>query len=353
MRVDKKGQELYKKFGSEKIIIQSKDRNFEIKFMKSYIWIYPLVIVVGVLLNIPMILMILSNFQKLIAGIIFFVFCIITAIVFLSQKYLVYFEENYLIIKNIFKIKVFDLNKYPRIYIRQRIYNNSYDKVGRIDREIETYDLYIEQGNVSEKFDIGICGYDKIESFINNLEMRTKQECSEEQWSVSRSDRERQLLEYRDFLDNQGKIIGVKKAGKRMTINKRENFSFYILFIPLVLLIIFEIFLLSVKEYVSFWLILVGVIINIGALIVKYNTNIIKISYSDESIKIDKYRLRYKESDIKIAISASQMPYFSDKYIYNLLILGTNSEYSIYLGNAKQSDVGKFIDNIYFENNNH
>ena len=87
-----------------------------------------------------------------------------------------------------------------------------------------------------------------------------------------------------------------------------------------------------------------------GALIVKNSSNKIKVSYTDNSIKIDKYKLNYKENNIRLKIVAIQLQNLKEKYKYKLQILSQKNTYSVSLGNAKEIEIGEFIDNLIFLN---
>lgn len=346
---DKKGRKIKEQLGEEKIIVDIKNKDFRIKFFKSYAWLFPLIITLSILINIGNFNIILSNSEKVIGLIIFAVSILSTIILFCSESCKIYFEEDYLILENkLRKKKIFDINKYPRIYIRRRVYwvnlNNS-----RGYEQKETYDLYIEQNNELLTLDIKTCGYEKIQQFIENLEMKSHQNSTEQEWKFSVNDREKIMSGYMKFLNMQGRIIGVKDENKKIRMRKKENLSIIILIIILIIIIDYELTLLKVNAYFASLLVLVGIIINIGAIINKMNSNNIKISYVDGSIIIDKYKLKYKEKNIRITITATQTPYTKGKYDYDLQIMGERNTYSLPLGKAEESKIGEFIDNLNFE----
>jgi len=350
MRRDNIGREIYNKLGSEKIIVGIKDSNVKVKFMTTFIWAIPLVVTLGILLNLVNFYKILTETQMLIVLSIFIVAIISTITILGTQVFKLYIKDNFIIVENYFKMKKYiDINKYPRIYIRQHIYENYRDNnTGIFERgpiTIEKYYLYLEQNKTLIKLDTNTNG---VKELLDSLILKDRTECTQQEWNFSVSNREQKMSEYMKYL-KQGRIIGVKDKNKNVIISKKQTTLCYILTIVLILLIVFEIFLLSEKAYGASIFILFGIILDIGALIVKINSNKIKISYIDDCIKINKYKLNYKENNIKLELIAMQLPVSKEKYEYSLQILGQKNKYTLSLGKAKENEIGEFIDNLILE----
>lgn len=163
----------YQDLGIKQIIYGIKDQTFKINFIKSYIFIIPLAILIGAFSSLS-IFNLLPPLIKIIATIIIFITMIITILAILSQWYQIYFNDTNLILQNkLKKKKIIDIAKYPIIYViscEHTMYNPStqYDYISK------SYDLYIEQNDIKIKLDVDAVGGNKIDRLINNLEMKSK-----------------------------------------------------------------------------------------------------------------------------------------------------------------------------------
>ena len=352
INIDEIGRNVKEQFGEEKIIVGIKNKEIKIKFLKSYIWIIPLIITLGIILNIGMINIIFTEAEKNIVLIIFCITLLSSMILYFYESCKIYFEDDYLILENKLRMKkYYDIKRFPRIYIRQHSYDG-YSNLSESYKTRMTYKLYLEQNNDLLKLNIKTCGVENIQKLIENFQMKNREECTQEEWNFSVNNKELKMFEYMKFLNTRGEIIGIKDKDKNMEISKKQNLPIYILTIILILVIYIELWMLKEELYVLSIFVLLGIIINIGALITKNNDNKIKISYKDNIMKINKYLLRYEEKKIRINIKAMQTPYAKEKYEYSLQIKGEKKDYIIFLGNANEIEVGQFIDNINFKETN-
>lgn len=96
---DKIGRRIYNDFGGEKIAVGIQDKNLNIKFFKSYLWGFPLCVMLGFLLNLKMLEVILKDLQYMLAIVIFIIATIITIITILSSRCKIYYEGENLILE--------------------------------------------------------------------------------------------------------------------------------------------------------------------------------------------------------------------------------------------------------------
>lgn len=359
---NKQAKEIYQQFNSEKIISGIKEPNLQIKFIKSYIWIFPLFILLGFILNFG-ILQILSETERIMAYIVAIIVAILSVLGFLSQFYKLYFDDNNLILENkLNKRIVIDINRYPRIYIRHQVYD-SYNHTTEMYETRHRYDLHIEQDNDDIVLDIRTIGSNKIALFLKSIETKERQDINESQWQDSSSEKEKTFSNYMTFLSKQEKIIGVKDSSQKMRINNDSNIKkrFKICTILVIVAFILDYvvnFVFHVSDASIFKNFFMGIGCFLGVfdffflvmLIDKGKDKSLKISYpSNESIKINKYLLNYKKNNIMIGIRAIQIPTSFEKYNYMLIIRGENNSYSIELTLQHEKQLGEFIDNLIFE----
>lgn len=346
---DKIGRRIYNDFGGEKIAVGIQDKNLNIKFFKSYLWGFPLCVMLGFLLNLKMLEVILKDLQYMLAIVIFIIATIITIITVLSSRCKIYYEGENLILENgLRKKKYISIKEYPRLYIRQHIYTTNNTTKDTFS-ERECYNLYIEQNEQLIKLDIRVCGYEKIEKLINSLEFKEKSECTKQEWNSSVNEREKKMFAYKEFLDGQKRIVGVVDTEKNMKIDKNKNIGLYFLNLLLIFCIFIIIICMIEKIYeVVIAISLINILI-IGGIITKIMKRKIKISYKEDEINIDKYKLNYRENNIRLSINMIQFPIVKEKYEYSLVIIGEKDKYAIPLEKAKISEIGEFIDNIIFE----
>ncbi len=170
-------RKIYKDFGEEKVILDIKNTNLEVKFIKSYISIL-IYALIGIALGIN-IIRIKNGIFAYIA--IFFIMAFFIRGV-LSQICKIYFCKTGIILENkLNKRKIIDIEKYPRIYIKYKKYLN-YDNDLRRERNTENYILCIEQNENKIELDIKEVGSDKIRRILNNFEMKKREDVTDSQW---------------------------------------------------------------------------------------------------------------------------------------------------------------------------
>lgn len=348
---NKQAKEIYQQFGDEKIICGIKNPNLKIKFMMSYIWLFPVCIILGFILNQNM-LQILDDSHKVIAFIELFSVIGIAILGFLCESYTVYFEDNSLIFKNkLNKKKIIDINKYPRIYIRYRK-NYSYDSDNRRYQQREEYDLHIEQNNNIIILDIRIIGGEKVSLLLDSFQMKEESEVSESQWQSSANEKEKKFYSIMKVLNSKKRIIGVRDTSKNMKIKISSLIIFNFLKIVLIASICLFIYLLFIKEWIIASYIIAFIFVLIVVLIEEKGSLYIDISYpSKNSIKINKYLLNYKDNNVMIYLVGVQLPKLYQKYNYKLVLSGIEKKYTIDLTGASEEKIEEFISNLIFQEN--
>lgn len=334
-------RKLYNNYGSEKIIYSIKNTNLKINIFDFKIFFFIFLIDLGSILD-------LLNSGSLIG---FIIVMSLSIIVYCTIQKTLYFDDNNnLILENkLKKKKIIDISKYPRIYIR---YKESYS----LDRNIQWYELHIEQNNIDIVLDIDFFNVTKIESFLDNLQTKELDEVSETEWELSENDKEKTFSSYMKFLNTKGKIVGVKDTTISTTL--KRNFGKPILYL-LCLLFVFIAYWAIIsfpdahkyREYtVPVLLIALDLIIAFG-IVKQYEYSAIRISYPSENlIRINRYLLDYKNSDIRLDIKGSRTPQTYEKYEYTMLILGLNRKCSISLNGINERRLSVLFDNLIFDN---
>lgn len=353
-------EEIYQQFNGEKVISGIKDNSLEIKFIKLYRWIIPLLILFAIIVSIN----IIPDTIKIIAYIIAFVCPILSILDFLNQSYKLYFYDNNIILENkLNKQTIIDVNRYPRIYIKKQ----EHLRVTEYSDWIEyTYFLHIEQDDNDIVFNMHGTKSTVIEFILNNIETKEKQDITESQWEESSSKKEATLFKYIKFLDKQEKIIGVKDSSKKMEIirdskwKKKIKICTILLFMTFVIESLITTMFPTMKQIDRYTLqnLLAGAIafmffadfLFLFQLVENRPNDPIKISYpSNESIKINRYLLNYKENNIMINIEAAKTVKVSEKYEYTLIINGEQNSYKIKLNMINEEQLKEFIDNLIFQ----
>lgn len=355
---NKKEKEIYRQFYKEKVISGIKDANLEIKFIKSYLWVIPLLIIV---FNFGM-LQILPKSEKIIAYTIVIMGAILSVIGFLSQCCKLYFDNNNLILINKLNKKiVIDISRYPRIYIRNRIYRGYDSDTGYYETTYEY--LHIEQNDKEIVLDIVKVGRDKIKLLLNNIETKERQEVTTSQWQNSSTEKEKTFSNYIEFLNKQEKIIGVKDTSQKIKLNNNVEEKKRLKICTILVMIAFALdcllnFIFQIKNtsILKNFFMTVGVFLSIFdfyfliMVIEKGKDNFLKISYnSNGSIRINKYLLDYKKNNIMINIRATLASTTNEKYNYELIIQGEKKSYTIELAMQHEKSIGELIDNLIFE----
>lgn len=331
--------------GKEKIIYGIEDDNVKIKYMDSYIWLIPLGITVGISLQL---FGWLPDFEKAIYPILRVVFAIITIYSFLSNIIEISFRDNCLIYKNkLGKRKVFDISRYPRIYTRSGYCSTVRDHaiVGEVPDEINEK-LYIEQDNIKISISLGSFPTRKLASLIYNLKLKEKEDCRNGEWDCSYSPREKTFLECINFLEKQGKIIGVKNANLKMRIKNAPMLALFYIVCISIFVFLFQA-ILSAGEF-ALWLL---TLYPVAIITIMYKTYIsfIRISYpSNETIKINRKIINYKKADYIITIKPYITKGFHHKYTYILFIESDTDFFEIELDYCKESEISDFINNLIF-----
>lgn len=340
--ITQKSKQIFMNHGEEKVICNIINKNFRFTFTKSDNWAFPLIISSSSILVLISLFVFIPIYFRVMLLLIFLISLLFTIYSFLSNSCSFYFDDHYLVLENKLKKKnVIDINKYPRIYIRQRIFD-SYNRVHDRYEIKECYFVYIEQNNNQFIFDMHRCGNDNICKLFDSIETKSKSNCSTEEWNCSSNDRYNIFSNY--YIKQ--RIIGVKNPTLNMKIPKTSNIPFCLLvFLSIVLAIaIFD--NIIHKLDITIWLMLLYIPIFIG-IITDRSKHSIKISYPlDGSIQINKYFLDYKNTDVSLKLVAIQRPDINDKFSYVLNILEQDSSYSIPLDSANEYLIKDFFDNL-------
>lgn len=358
---NKLGEKLFQEFGgaeNEKVITGIKNTQLNISYlnMTKRIPLWGITLIGALTLIVTLLstgLMFTFN-QRILAFCGLIILTILTIVLILNQCCKIYIKDNNLIWKNKLNIKkIIDLNKKPRIYMRQKMVNvYRHDKSRGYTQyeQREDYYIYVEQKDIKLQFRTDVLNIEKSRLLIDAFVMKDRNECTKGEWNESVSYVEKNMFELKTLLNEYGKIIGVKDKNKKIIIRKNgKRVSFYLLILSLIALLCLEVPLIKLEEYFSSILLLVGIIINIGAILVKSATNKIKILCKEDMIKIDKYKLNYRENNIRLDIEIIQTPFFNEKYYYKLIIIGEKDKYVVQLGNVKVEKIRDFIDNLILE----
>ena len=356
---NKNARKIYEDFGEEKVILDIKNTNLKVKFIKSYISIL-IYALIGIALGIN-IIRIKNGIFAYIA--IFFIMVFFIRGV-LSQICKMYFCKTGIILENkLNKRKIIDIEKYPRIYIKYKKYLN-YDRDLRRERKTENYILCIEQNENKIELDIKEVGSDKIRRILNNFEMKKREDVTDSQWQESANNKEKTFLKYQKILSEQEKIIGVKDTTQKIIIinnSGKEKRNFIICTVLVVTSFILDyiarnVINVSVNSIFNNFFSTLGVFFCIfdvyflTKLVENGKDSRLRICYpSDSTIMINKYFLNYKENVISIGIRFYQDKDSDEKYNYKLEISGENNSYYIGLKAEDTEQLVAFFDNLIFE----
>ncbi len=338
----------YSKYFDEKIIVGVKNEKQKLRFVNSYMWIFPFFIYLYIFIQIC-----LRDFKPSVVNILFVILfgiaVILSFLYFIGQFTVIYFEDDKLILKNkLNKKQEMDLNKYLRISIKN-MNEWKYDKLKKKFEFVYATYVYISQGETDIILDTRKFKKEKILKFLNNFEIREKNEISEEKLKLSENLKEKRILNLMDFLIDKKKIVSVKKKEKiKIAMIPRSMLIF--LRLVLVSLTVLSIFFILRYEWQDFTVAMTLLLIMITVLIEIYDNLYIRISYPyKDSIKINKYVLNYYKNDLMIYLMKIQ-PFNSYKKLsYLLRLSGNKNKYIIDLQDADIDKIEKFLNNINFE----
>lgn len=340
-----KTEKIYRQFGDEKVVVGVKNPDLKITLINPRALIFLIFIVLIFFLNFRYI-KILNSSTRNIIFIVASIVLVLAILKFLNGSYKIYYEDNNLIFENkLGKKNIFDISKYPRVYISYKIYT-TYKQRLELYKEVEVYRLHIEQkdNNIGLNLDSK-----KIRMLLDNLETKEKYEVDENIWNLSVNDREKTFFDYMDFLKGKQKIIGIKDTSKSMKISKDISIVFKFL---ICVFIVCSICVINLMIKGDFYIaILLALLLPVLLFVLKEERKEIylKISYpSENSIKIDK-REFYLKNNIMIDLKATQNPKSGKKYDYTLKIFDKINIYKINLNNAKTEEICEIIDNLIFE----
>lgn len=354
--------EIYMKFGNEKVITGFNDTNIVIKYTNPYLGIIiPLALVImGLNLLVPMKIM---KFPEITINILFILLMLLSLFVFLGQSYTLYFKDNTILLKNkLNKKKVLEIARYPRIYMRYKEMD-SYDSTNMRSYTSKYYNLCLQQNDVNIVFDIELLGSKKLSILLNNLQMKNREDVTLEQWQSSATVKEKTFSDYFHFLDKQKRITGVKDSNLNLKIMNNKNLKLKLLICFLFTIISFLISyflgcvinnldLSNIFLTISAFLMLADLffIIQIAE---KWKSLSLKVSYpTNSTFKINNQIFDYKKNDIMLCIETYTDFKSKDKHNYRLVVLCNGHTYfSIDLNLRQEKQLGDFIYNLIFQEN--
>ena len=334
---DNIGKNLSDNFGNEKVIAGIKKDDLSITYMVHKAWELPLIPVFGLLLSKKTYFAILTEEEKMrfIIGIAIGV--IITFLLFLSSIRKIYFKDNYFIQENILKIKKkIKLDKYPRIYFKRNMSEYT-DSETLITNTFERYYLHIEQGNTLIRLSSKIRN---LNILINNFIFKEKDELTDKEWNCSINEEEKFFEECEEYINNKGKIIGVKDNAKNLKIKKGESLSRTLLTIILCVFLVIMIWSVFVNIYeVTIGCLLFNILL-IALIALDYDENTLIIKYlKDGKLKVNGYTYDYKKDNIRIFVQRFNLPTEKEKYKYFIIIF---SPQKVRKGSLNNVDIEKF-----------
>lgn len=338
----------YSKYFDEKIIVGIKDKNQKLRFVNSYMWIFPFFIYLYIFIQICLGDLKYSAINIFLA-ILFGIATILTFLCFIGQLTVIYFEDDKLILKNkLNKKQEIDIDKYPRISVKDT--NEwKYDKLKKKFEFVYASYVYISQGENDIILDTSKIRNKKILKFLNNFEIREKNEISDEKLKLTEDLKEKRILDLIDFLIDKKKIVGVKKKEK-MKIAMLPSSVLNFLRLVLVSLTILSIFLTLRQEWKVLTFAMPFLLFMVGVFIEMYDYVYIRISYPyKDCIKINRYVLNYSKNDLMIHLIRIQQFNSYKKLSYLLRLSGNKNKYIIDLQDADLDKIEKFLNNINFE----
>lgn len=148
-----------------------------------------------------------------------------------------YFEDNNIIIKNgIGKKSIIDIDESTRCYMR---YRRIKIRIRHGTRYHTFYEFCIEQKDIKPvKIPSSFFNSKNLCMLLDNFTYKEKNECSEQEWKNSLSEKERKNIDYIDYLKSEKRIIGVKDYKKNINIVNGFDYKKHFI-ICLILLLIF------------------------------------------------------------------------------------------------------------------
>ena len=290
-----------------------------------------------------------SSVINIFFAILFGIATILTFLSFIGQLTVIYFKDDKLILKNkLNKKQIIDIDKYPRVSVKDA--NEwKYDKLKKKFEFVCASYVYISQGENDIILDTGKIRNKKVLKFLNNFEIKEKNEISDEKLKLSENLKEKRILNLIDFLIDKKKIVGVKKKEK-MKIAMLPSSMLNFLRLVLVSLTILSIFLALRQEWNVFIFAMSFLLLVFGVFMDMYDYVYIKISYPyKDCIKINRYVLNYSKNDLMIHLIRIQQFNSYKKLSYLLRLSGNKNKYIIDLQDADLDKIEKFLNNINFE----
>lgn len=352
-------EELYKKFKNEKMILGIRDTDLKFKYTTSYNWfvtVYALIIIqpawfASKFLSVDE-LMQKGVFIALIFINALFIFLSIYA--FLKGQYKLYFEDNNIIIKNgIGKKSIIDIGEPTRCYMR---YRRKKIRTRHHSYYHTFYEFCIEQKDIKPvKISSSFFSSKDLCMLLDNFTYKEKNECNEQEWKSSLSEKESKIIDYIDYLKIPKKIIGVKDIKKNMNIVNGFDYKKHFIICLIFFLIFATLYYINesikiFKTLTIIWGVYDFILFSSYLEHLELGGYYLKIRYlADNRIKINWHYLKYKQCYSTIHIERIQVPASDDKYNYYLIISNDNKSKSIKLGYNMLEKVEEFIDNLIFE----
>jgi len=289
-----------------------------------------------------------------------FIYGIIIGICLLFSYTKITFKSNQMIIKKLLRKTVFNLDKYPRIFTT-RIYHRRTRETH--SRPYISHYLYFQQNDKKIKIHLYSFYIKKIKRFLENLEIVSLDEVSEEKRLLSATERE--IIVENHIKNNQEKrIVGIKDINQKIALKKAPGRIIVVLCITFFIIFGIACYFNTEMEKLGTgiggaiiieMLILLIVVI---AIIYEYSRIFTNISYSeDRFIKVNKGVFNYQENIVKIKVYKRHQrePIMNGEEEINL------NDYifkiSDNLGNFERTNLGqcdsielkRFLENIEFE----
>ncbi len=222
--------------------------------------------------------------------------------IYFLQYTKIYFTENKLIIKKLFK-KEFDINldENPRVYIETVISRSQ--KARSITR---FYFFCFQQKEKETRILISHSNVNELKKLINNLEIISIEDASEEIRLKSANEKEGIIHKYEKEHPFK-QIVDIKDTQKIIKFKNPNFIMKFFAWIALFMVIIYSCFMIkSVNSFTLSHLFIYGImilIVGVGV-IYQYISNIIQISFkNNELISINGINFNYRENIVKIKFS--------------------------------------------------
>ena len=339
--LNSKAEEIYRQFGEEKIVTGVKNPDFKITLINTRAFILVILFVLIIFQN--------SSDFEIVTIIFASVYLVLFIFSFLNKSYKVYYRYNYLVFENkLGNRKIFDISKYPRIYIRYKLIESNWSRgyFTRKQKIRNRFYLYLEQNDTNVVLKVK---NRKVRQILNNLEFKEKYEVNKEIWNMSVNKREKIFVDYMNFLNSKQKIIGIKDTSKNIKISKSISIILKFLICVFIGCAITVIYLIIKRIYFIAILISLLLLVLLFVLKEERKETYLEISYPSENIiKVDR-RNFYLENGVMIYLKGKEKLRSIKKYEYILKISDGIKEYTININNAKEEEIVAIIDNLEFE----